>query len=375
MLSWESLHSIAVGGGAAHVTELAAALGRRGHDVHVFTRRGSGQPPYSRIDGVHYHRCPFDLDPDFITETDNMCNSFVHHVAEAEAYQNFGFDIVHGHDWLCAKGVVQAKNDCRRRTVFTVHSTQFGRDGNRFCNGDGERVRGIEYEGTYVADRVITVSGVLADEVRRQYEVPEWKLRVAYNGIDCRRFNRVTDVAACRARHGIGPLDPMVLFVGRLTTQKGPDILLDAVPGILERHPAAKVVFVGDGDMRWVLEERAREKGICHAVRFTGAMTPSHDLADLFKSSDAVCVPSRNEPFGIVVLEAWAAGKPVIATLNGGPRDFVTHGEDGLLVHDDAFGVCTAVWEMFADFDRARRMGKTGEQRHWLRSVGTILPG
>ncbi len=363
MLSWESLHSIAVGGGAAHVTELSAAMVRRGHDVHVFTRGDEGQDGYSFIDGVHYHRCPFDLHPDFVTEVGNMCHSFVASVAAAEAHQNRLFDVVHGHDWLCAKGIVETKNDCGRPTVFTVHSTQFGRDGNHHAHGNCERVREIEHEGTYVADRVITVSGVLADEVKWQYQVPDWKLRVAYNGIDCRRFDHPVDCAACRQRYGIGPRDPMVLFVGRMTTQKGPDILLDAVPGILERHPDAKVVFVGDGDMRGELEWRAHQKGVWPAVRFTGAMAPNGEVTELYKSCDVVCVPSRNEPFGIVVLEAWAAGKPVIATLNGGPRDFVSHGEDGLLIHDDAFAVCTAVWDLFGDFGQVRRMGENGRAK------------
>ena len=146
--------------------------------------------------------------------------------------------------------------------------------------------------------------------------------------MNCERFDGVIDPSVCRGAYGIGPMDPMVLFVGRLSTQKGPDLLMDAVPGILEHRQDAKVVFVGDGDMREMLEQRAHELGVAHAVRFLGAMGADGDLINLYKSTDVVCVPSRNEPFGIVVLEAWAAGKPVVATQNGGPRDFVSHGED-----------------------------------------------
>ena len=360
LLSWESLHSIPVGGVAVHVSELAAALERRGHEVHVFTRLGAGQESYARIDGVHYHRCPIGLDPDFVTEIHNMNNSFAYFLGETESHQNARFDVVHGHDWLCAKAVVQAKNDHRRPTVITIHSTEFGRCGNNHHNGRCDLIRAIEREGTYVADRVITVSGALADEVKWQYEVPDWKLRVVPNGIDCTRFDGAIDPAVCRRTYGIGPLDPMVLFVGRLSTQKGPDLLLDAVPGILERHPDAKIVFVGDGDMRPLLEQRARDKGVSHAVRFTGAMPPNGEVMNLYKSTDVVCVPSRNEPFGIVVLEAWAAAKPVIATRNGGPRDFVAHNTDGFLVNDDPFAICTAVWDIFANFDHARWMGQCG---------------
>ena len=360
MFAWESLHSLAVGGVAVHVTELAAALQRRGHEVHVFARLGQGQTPYAVIDGVYYHRCPIELNPDFVTEMNNMCNSFVYFMGQTEAYQNARFDIVHGHDWLCAKGIVQAKNDRRSRVVLTFHSSEYGRCGNRYYNGKAERIRAIEAEGAYCADRVVAVSGTLAGEVQGQYNIPGWKLRTIYNGINCRRFDGYIDPAVCRRTYGIGPLDPMVLFVGRMTTQKGPDLLLEAIPSVLHDRCDAKVVFVGDGELKGQLQGRAHQIGVAHAVRFPGAMGANGDLVNLFKSADVVCVPSRNEPFGITVLEAWAAGKPVIATRNGGPQELICHGRDGYLVYDHPGSLYWGVRETFANFDHARWMGQNG---------------
>ncbi|MEX2093085.1 MAG: glycosyltransferase family 4 protein [Pirellulales bacterium] len=358
--SWESLHSVPVGGVAAHVTELSAALGRRGHEVHNFVRLGQGQRTYDVIDGVHYHRCPIDLHPDFVSEMNNMGNSFAYFMGETEAHQGARFDVVHGHDWLSAKGVVQAKNDRGHRAVLTFHSTEFGRCGNHFHNGKSERVREIEREAAYCADRTITVSGALADEVKWQYGVPDWKLRTVPNGVNCRHFDGSIDVAACRAQYGIGPMDPMVLFVGRLSAQKGPDILLEAVPGILNYRGDAKIVFVGDGDMRGQLQHRAWELGVEHAVRFLGAMEPNGRLSNLYRSTDCVVVPSRNEPFGIVVLEAWAAGNPEVATHNGGPRDIISHNEDGFLVYDNPNSICWGVNQVFSNFAHAQWMGSRG---------------
>ena len=111
------------------------------------------------IHGVHYHRCPLELHPDFITEMNNMGNSFVYYMAQTEAYQGAKFDIVHGHDWLCAKAIVQAKNDRGSRTVYTIHSTEYGRCGNHFHGGNSDRIRAVEREGAYCSDRAITVSG------------------------------------------------------------------------------------------------------------------------------------------------------------------------------------------------------------------------
>lgn len=360
LFAWESLHSIAVGGVAAHVTELAAAFQRRGHEAHVFVRLGAGQDTYQLVDGVHYHRCPIQLDPDFVTEMNNMGNSFVYFLGETEAFQGGAFDIVHAHDWLCAKALVQAKNDRGRRTVLTLHSTEYGRCGNFHREGQSARIRAIEAEGAYCADRVITVSGALADEVKWQYQVPDWKLRTVHNGINCSRFDGVIDPAICRGSYGIGPVDPMALYVGRMSTQKGPDLLLEAVPGILEHRADAKIVFVGDGDMKPYLEQRAWELGVNHAVRFLGAMGAQSDLVNLYKSADVVCVPSRNEPFGMVILEAWAAGKPVVVTENGGPRYITSHGEDGFVVYANPQSICWGINTIFGDFEHARWMGGRG---------------
>ena len=105
LFSWETLHSIAVGGVGVHVTELAAALQRRKHNVHVFTRQGHGQPHYECIHGVHYHRCTFPLNPSFVDEVNNMCRSIVHHVFETESVIG-AFDVIHAHDWLTANAMI-----------------------------------------------------------------------------------------------------------------------------------------------------------------------------------------------------------------------------------------------------------------------------
>ena len=360
LFAWETLHSIAVGGVAVHVTELAAGLERRGHEVHVFCRLGPWQPTYEVIDGVHYHRCPINLHSDFIHEVNDMCNVFAYFLGEAEAFQGAAFDIVHAHDWLASKTIVQLKNDRGRKAVYTLHSTEYGRCGNQHFGGRSAGIRQVEEEGAYVADRVITVSSALAEEVKWLYQVPEWKLRVVHNGINCQKYDGYIDPGVCRRSYGVGPLDPMVLYVGRLTAQKGPDLLLEAVPGLLASRGDAKVVFVGDGDMRGALEHRSRELGVAHAVRFTGAMSADGDLINLFKSTDVVCIPSRNEPFGVVVLEAWAAGKPVVVTENGGPRYFASHNEDGFVVHPNPGSILWGLNTVFGNFEHARWMGSRG---------------
>jgi len=361
MLSWESRYSIRCGGLAEHVTELGAALRRRGHDVHVFTRIAPGQVRYDCIDGAHYHRCPFEPHACFVTSTDRMCQSFIARVAEVEKFYDRPFDVVHGYDWLSVRGLVAAKNDRRSRTVLTMHSTEFGRSGNQLFDGQSRTIRDVEWEGTHVADRVICVSRALRDEVCRLYSVRDDKVSAVYNAVDVRRFDTHDDPDWVRRECRIDDRGPVVVFLGRLTWQKGPDLLVEAVPGLLHYHPEAEFIFVGDGDMRPSLEGRTAALGAGCAVRFLGWREGPEAVA-LLNSADVVCIPSRNEPFGIVVLEAWSARKPVVVTCNGGPAEFVRHGQTGLLVFVDKDSVGWGVGTALADRREARRMGRNGRR-------------
>jgi glycosyltransferase involved in cell wall biosynthesis len=358
LFSWESVHSVLVGGVAVHVSNLGRSLAADGHEVHIFTQPGVDQEPDDRIDGVEYHRCPFRRSTDFVAEMDNMCGAFIDRFREVQGRRG-RFDVLHAHDWLTAKSLAWTRDESGHKHVFTMHSTEFGRCGNAHCDGRSRAVRDREWEGTYCSDRVIAVSRHLKDEVRQIYRVPEDKMRVVYNGVDVRRFDVPVDVGAVKERYGLGRMDPTVLFCGRLVWQKGPDLLLEAVPPLLGYYPHAKFLYVGDGEMRGQLETRARELNVSHALRFLGMRT-GRELIEVFRSSDAVCVPSRNEPFGIVILEAWSAGKPVVATRNGGPSEFVRHGENGFIIYDNPDSVGWGLGTLFTDFENARRMGANG---------------
>jgi glycosyltransferase involved in cell wall biosynthesis len=359
LLCWESLHSIAVGGVAVHASELAAALQRKGHEVHVFTRMGYGQNHYELIDGVHYHRCPFSLNSDFVEEVNDMCRSFVYHLYKTEDYMGAHFDIVHAHDWLAANAMIWIKQGRGRKGIMTIHSTEFGRCGNNFYGGRSAVVREIERAGTYWADSVMTVSNGLKNEVMWMYEVPWWKISVGYNGVNLHHFDGWLDPFEVKKQYHIGPMDPTVLFCGRIVFQKGPDLLIMAIPYILRHYPDAKFIMVGDGEMRAHVEWLAHRMGVAHATRFAGFKT-GWELSNLFKACDVVCVPSRNEPFGIVVLEAWSAGKPVVASKNGGPDEYVWHEVNGLKVYATPESIAWGIGTLFTNFEWARWMGGNG---------------
>ena len=362
ILSWESLHSISIGGVGAHVTELGAALERKGHEVHLFTRMAKhDHPQYELIHGVHYHRVPYSGHSDFIEDVNNMCRSFVTAVFKCEDYMGAHFDLVHAHDWMTSNAMVWIKHGRGRKGILTIHSTEYGRCGNNFYGGRSARIRDHERHGTYCADKVIAVSNALKSEVMWMYNVPDWKISAIYNGVNYKNFDVDIDAGSVKKRFHIGPMDPMVLFAGRMTAQKGPDLLIEAIPFILRYHPQAKFVFAGDGDMRWSLEHRASHLGIAHSTRFLGHQNP-WALRDLFKACDCVCVPSRNEPFGIVILEAWSAQKPVVATDSGGPTELIWHVVTGYRVYPNPNSIAWGIGYLFTNFEHGRWMGKMGRE-------------
>jgi len=363
MLAWETLHTIAMGGVAPHVTELAGALRGAGHEVHIFTRAQGGSSDHEIL-GVHYHEVVYDKAACLVQDAKNMCEAFVHALGGHESVWG-AFDVVHGHDWLVGPGIMQLRGE-GKRCVFTMHSTEGGRNGD-MAKGH-PLIKDIERSACGAAEKLICVSGVLRDEVCGVCGADGNNITVIYNGIHAQPMLDMQweDDWSGNAKEdkGFGRMDPTFLFVGRHTAQKGCDILIEAIPHILQCRGDAKFVIVGDGHLLAHNQSRVAALGVGDAVRFTGSLkSGTGHLKALFRACDAVVVPSRNEPFGIVVLEAWASGKPVVATRSGGPRDFVTPGEDGYLVDPDPGSIAWGCCKILENFEHSKWMGRSAQAK------------
>ncbi|MDY6960225.1 MAG: glycosyltransferase family 4 protein, partial [Halobacteriota archaeon] len=309
MFSWESDHSIKVGGISPHVTRLSEELAKK-HEVHIFTRRG-WRRDYDEINGVHYQRCEHDDSGGIVYQMDRMCESMIDRIKAVEKI--FGrFDVLHGHDWHPVTALCELKKLERYPFVFTFHSTEWGRNGNNHSYSDESReISHREWLGGYESKEVIVTSDNLKNEVKNLFQLPDYKMNIVPNGIDAGSMRREVNAGKIKDNWGIHPLAPLVLFVGRMAHQKGPDLLVEAVPHVLNRRWDARFIFAGEGYLRQVCENRASRLGVDHACSFPGYISDT-DLRSLLNSCDIFCMPSRNEPFGIAALEAWDAGKPVI---------------------------------------------------------------
>lgn len=357
VFSWESLHSISLGGLAVHTTELAAGLERRGHDIHVFTRRGPGQGSYDRIDGVHYHRVDHGISDNFVETMDWMCKALVHRFSEVTNLIG-KFELINVHDWMTANCIPYVWHGFGTPSVLTMHSTEYGRDGNQLHDGFAQWIRDTEAAGCYSARTIVAVSGFLASELQRFYAVPHTKIHVVPNGVSYHHFNGHIDPAAVKQRFGIAPLDATIFAAGRVCYQKGMDLLVEAVPQVLGYFPATKFIISGAGELDGLVRQ-AQDLGVAHAIRFRGPLSRG-EYVDVMRAADIIALPSRNEPFGIVALEAWAAGKPVVATTAGGPAEFIWHDVNGFLVDANAGGLAHGIGSLLADHDHCRALGRNG---------------
>lgn len=354
MLSWESLHSIKVGGLALAVTGMAEGLAENGHEVHIFTRAEDGQSEHDKINGVHYHRCKFDSEGGILEHTRKMCNAFAERVREVE--NNTGrFDVIHGHDWMVADALEKLQD---RPTVMSFNSTEHGRTNGSESGKKAEK----EWLGGYVSDKVLTVSETMKSELVDLYQIPADKIHVVPNGTLTQDLEEEVDPGEIKDGYGIPPLTPVVPFLGRLAYQKGPDILLDAIPQVLDYRSEVEFLVAGDGEMRDYLESKAGRMGVSHSTSFLGYVSEEEKI-DLLNASDLVCMPSRNEPFGLVLFEAWAAGTAVVASNVGGLGENVDNFVNGIKTKPIPEAIGWGVNFALEDPEQVQRMGRKGKSK------------
>ncbi len=358
---WESLHAVRLGGLANAATHLAEALAKD-HEVHFFTR---GELPDREVAGVSYHYCQ--------PEGENIvdyCRSMSRRMLDGFGKVGGDFDYLHFHDWHTVEAL-RALRD--RNTIFSFHSTEFGRHGSTVGTEQIYRdISAIERTGAHLAQQVTAVSGVLKDEVVSLYEIPEEKCEVVPNGVIPREYQRTVNAGRVKQEYGVPPDAPMIFFIGRLMHQKGPDLLLDGMPEVLSEYPDAHVLIAGEGLMLAALQ--ARVKGM--PVRFLG-LIPDAEYVRLLNAADLVVIPSRNEPFGLVLLEAWSASRAVVATNVGGLSENIDHLIDGVKVAVNPAAIAQGINRVVGDPSRLRALGAEGRRKienrfRWDAIAGTF---
>lgn len=329
ILSWE-YPPLIEGGLARHVRKLAENLVSLGVDVHVLTRGDESAADEQVVAGVHVHRVrepvrPRDLG-EFVTWIEHMNTDMLG--AGVELADRFDFDLVHGHDWLVASACDHLANRIGCPLVVTIHATEFGRHQGWVDKHPQSHIHGVEKWIVNRADSVIACSAYMREHIADVYAVDESDVEVIPNGIDPGDLQPVADLDEMR-RNFAAPDERLVLLVGRLVYEKGFQIALEALPGVIERVGSLRFIVAGSGTHEAELKEQAEQLGLMEHGTFVGWIGDDV-LHSLYRIADLTVVPSIYEPFGLVALEAMASGCPCIVADTGGLREVVPNEEVGL---------------------------------------------
>jgi glycosyltransferase involved in cell wall biosynthesis len=358
MLSWEFPPHM-VGGMGKHVMDLAPALARQGLEVHVVTpllRGGAAHETTSA--GVYVHRVePPRMESYGFISFAQQTNALLESAARNLQAESGDFQLIHAHDWLSAHSGIGLKHAWRRPLVTTIHATERGRQQGYVGGGHAEQVNSIEWWLAYEAWRVIACSRFMAGQINSYFNTPLDKIDIVPNGIYVNPdpFASQLECSAFRRRFAADD-QPLVFYVGRLVYEKGLHILLDAWPQVLAAFPHARLIIAGTGAYLDTLKSRAWALGIAASVMFTGFIADD-ERDKLYHVADVATFPSLYEPFGIVALEAMAAGCPVVVAETGGLAEVVSLHETGLTIHPDdpnslAWGILHTL--QHPDWSRAR---------------------
>jgi glycogen(starch) synthase len=357
MLSWE-YPPLIVGGLGRHVDALSRELVAAGHEVCVVTR-GSSDVVDEVREGVRVRRSASDpIELDFTTESLlAWTQAFEHGLIRAAlpVVRRWRPDVIHAHDWLVTQSAVTLSQVIERPVVATVHATEAGRHQGWLPAPLNRAVHSVERWLVHEADRAIACSTFMCDEVARLFDVE--RVEVVPNGLDADAW-RAPARARLTARTRYAGDGPLLVIAARLVHEKGVQVALAALPRLRREFPGIRLVVAGTGPMADDLQRQAQRLG--DSVQWAG-FVPERELAALLGAADTVLVPSLYEPFGLVALEAAAAGAPLAVADTGGLRDLDFAG--ARFAPDDPGALAEAVAGLLRDRPTARRLAARAQRR------------
>jgi glycosyltransferase involved in cell wall biosynthesis len=383
------------GGTETVVLETAREELRRGHHPRILTTQALDKHEREVIDGVPVERFtyfyPFlGLSEGAQDQMDKKGGNLVSFPLLNALMRGNRPDVIHLHTGKRLGGIARFAARWRKIPyVITLHGGLFDVPAQETeslvapAKGALEWGKALGYllgSRRVLADAAAILCVGEAEARQAQAHYPRVRVLHTPNGVAAERF-ATGDGAGFRQRHGIPTSDPVVLCVGRIDPQKNQLLLVDVLAQLRTR--TARLVMLGPVTGQGydqLIKNKVRELELESRVHLLPAATPgSTELLDAYHAADVFALPSRHEPFGIVILEAWAAGLPVVATRVGGIPSFVRDGEDGLLVEpQNASELAHAIDQLLASKELRAELGAKGKARasgefSWQRRTDQLL--
>lgn len=242
------------------------------------------------------------------------------------------FDLIYAHDWVSFEAALKIKEVSKKPLILHVHSL----DVDRISSINHSWVFDLEQRAFEQSDLIIAVSKLSASRIQQHYGIHVRKIKVIHHGVDL----PTADVEKKKFK------DPIVLFAGRLSGQKGPQTFINIAEKILSTRDDVRFVVAGDGELKNDLLEMAAHKGIGHKVNFTGYLRRD-EMDEVYGEASVLCMPSVSEPFGLVATEAAANKVPVVLSKNFGAAEVLP--EAILVDHQDVEGFARSIISVLDD--------------------------
>jgi len=370
------------GGTETTILETSRALNASGNPTSVFTSLSLSDKTFEQIGGIDVHRFTysypfFGLSADERADMDQKGGNLLSFALLRALLKEPGIDLLHAHSSKRLGGIVRTAAKLRKVPyVVSLHGGVFDVPAEEsvalLTPIRGKTEWGKPFGMLLGSRRVLEDAAAIVCVGRAEYDaarklLPKKRIELLPNGVDSRRF-AVGDAANFRRRYAIPTRSKLIVCISRIDPQKAQMSLIEAMPRVLQAEPASRLVLVGPvtrPDYLRRIEERVRQLGLREAVHILPGLKPDDRLlADAYHAADVFCLPSMHEPFGIVILEAWAAGCPVVASRVGGIPGFVRDGIDTLLVTPGvADELADQLTSVLKKPDLARTMGEEGRRR------------
>ncbi len=335
-------------------------------DIAVYSGAKAGFKKPTTIDGVGFM-------PLYSTDKIFPLDNWFFNRSIAKKANTFEADIFEAHA-VSGYGLIKElkKQSIKKPFIHTIHGVladeyeQAKKNGfqslrDRFANYFMGRLAKQESETAKNATLIVTISNYSLEKIKQFYEVNETKVRIVPNGVDVEKFKPFTDIEATKHQFGIGN-DPCVLFVGSLIPRKGIPFLVEAAKKIVREKSDTKFLIVGEGPLRKQLDNSLEATKLSGNFKFLGNLKDDK-LPAIYNCADVFALPSIQEGQGIVLLEAQACAKPIVAFNIGGVNEAVCNGETGLLVklgNTDEFA--DAILKLISEKNLQDKMGIAGRK-------------
>jgi glycosyltransferase involved in cell wall biosynthesis len=350
------------GGVEKHMMELSRELVKQNVDVTIITSKIDGTPEYEEMEGVRVHRIPcLNIKvPGFYPPPLILSPFFIGHLKGLD--DKYGFDIIHLQnrffvDFDMAALYAKLKGKPFMMTIHNARPVGISLPITVFGTAYDLLIGRWPFA---LADRIIAVSDWVRSDISK-YHIDINKMVPVHNGINVNSFKPASEKNV-RRKYGIND-DPMLLFVGRIITQKGINYLIDAMPLIIKDHPDVRLLIVGRGNLLEPLKERIRKSGLEKNVIFSGYMTEEM-LKEAYGTCDIFVLPSVWEVLPIAILEAMSSSRPVICTNAGGNSELVENGVNGYVVPmRDPPALAESISTLLKDPELMKKMGAASRKK------------